>query len=111
MMTGEDYKKSLDDGRATYFEGTRIEDLAGHPLLGQTVDIVAQSYDRFYKPEADAVSDYMSVPGSAEELRARMEDHVDLLTHVTYASIMTLLTAADQIGDVRPEALSGSRLT
>lgn len=106
MMTGEEYKKSLDDGRATYFEGERIEGLAGHPLLGQTVDIVAQSYDRFYKPEPDAVSDYMSVPGSAQELRARMEDHVDLLTHVTYASIMTLLTAADQIGEVRPEGVA-----
>lgn len=105
MMTGEEYKKSLDDGRATYFEGNRIEDLAGHPLLGQTVDVVAGSYDRFYKPGEGAVSDYMSVPGSAEELRAGIEQHVDLLTHVTYASIMTLLTAADQIGDVRPEGV------
>lgn len=105
MMKGEEYKKSLDDGRATYFEGERIEDLAGHPLLGQTVDVVGQSYDRFYKPEEGAISDYMKVPGSAEELRASIEKHVDLLTHVTYASIMTLLTAADQIGDVRPEGV------
>lgn len=105
MMTGEEYKKSLDDGRATYFEGVRIEDLVGHPLLGQTVDVVAENYDRFYKPGDGAVSDYMSVPGSAEELRASIEQHVDLLTHVTYASIMTLLTAADQIGDVRPEGV------
>lgn len=105
MMTGEEYKKSLDDGRATYFEGNRIDDLAGHPLLGQTVDVVAQSYDRFYQPGEGAVSSYMNVPGSAEELRASIEEHVDLLTHVTYASIMTLLTAADQIGDVRPEGV------
>lgn len=105
MMTGDEYRKSLDDGRATYFEGEQVKDLPGHALLGQTVSVVAANYDRFYKPGKGAVSDYMSVPGSAEELRARMEDHVDLLTHVTYASIMTLLTAADQIGEVRPEGV------
>jgi hypothetical protein len=40
----------------------------------------------------------MKIPGSAEELREQVELHesVDLLTHVTYASIMTLLTAADR---------------
>jgi hypothetical protein len=29
MTTGEDYKQSLFDGRATYFEGERNEDLPG----------------------------------------------------------------------------------
>jgi hypothetical protein len=36
MMVGEEYKASLFDGRATYFEGERIEDLPGHPRLGIT---------------------------------------------------------------------------
>ena len=34
MLTGEQYKDSLNDGRATYFEGRRVEDLPGHPILG-----------------------------------------------------------------------------
>ena len=34
MLTGAQYKESLDDGRKTYFEGERIDDLVGHPLLG-----------------------------------------------------------------------------
>lgn len=107
MMTGDQYKESLDDGRATFFEGERIEDIPGHPLLGQTVKTIARGYDKFYSPEVDAVSSYMTVPGSAEELRERTTGHgdVDLLTHVTYASIMTLLTAADRISDVRPQAV------
>src|SRR5690606_9140104 len=48
---------------------------------------------------------FMKVPGSAKELREQVELHesVDLLTHVTYASIMTLLTAADRIEAVLPE--------
>ncbi len=105
MMTGEAYRKSLDDGRETYFEGKQVDDVANHPILGITVDSAAAGYDRFFKPEAGAVGDFMMVPGSAEELREQVELHetVDLLTHVTYASIMTLLTAADRIESELPE--------
>lgn len=105
MKTGEEYKQSLADGRATFFEGERVDDVVGHPLLGKTVNMVAETYDRFYKPEEGAISDYLTVPGSAEELKERTNTHVDLLTHVTYASIMTLLTASDRIADVRPESV------
>ncbi len=105
MMTGDQYKASLDDGRHVYFEGSRIDDLPGHPILGVKVDSSAQGYDRFYKPEDGAVGDFMVVPRSAQDLRAQVELHetVDLLTHVTYASIMTLLTAADRIESELPE--------
>lgn len=107
MMTGDQYKESLNDGRATFFEGEQVDDIVGHPLLGQTVETVAKGYDNFYSPEPDAVSSYMTVPSSADELRERTSGHdgVDLLTHVTYGSIMTLLTAADRISDVRPQAV------
>ena len=105
MMTGDEYRASLDDGRETYFEGERIENVAAHPMLGQTVDSAAAGYDRFYDPAPDAVGAFMKVPGSATELREQVELHesVDLLTHVTYASIMTLLTAADRIEGTLPE--------
>lgn len=107
MMTGEQYKASLNDGRATFFEGRRVDDIIAEPLLGQTAGVVADTYDRFYKPEPDAISDYMKVPGSATELWDQVAAHhdVDLLTHVTYASIMTLLTAADRISEKRPQAV------
>lgn len=105
MMTGDQYRASLDDGRETYFEGKPVENVATHEILGITVDSAAAGYDRFYKPEPGAVGEFMKVPGSAEELREQVELHetVDLLTHVTYASVMTLLTAADRIEDALPE--------
>ncbi len=105
MMTGDEYRASLDDGRATYFEGKQIFDLPGHPILGITVDSAAAGYDRFYDPALGAVGAFMAVPGSAKELREQVELHesVDLLTHVTYASIMTLLTAADRIEAKLPD--------
>jgi 4-hydroxybutyryl-CoA dehydratase/vinylacetyl-CoA-Delta-isomerase len=69
------------------------------------VDSAAAGYERFYDPTPGAVGAFMAVPGSAEELREQVELHetVDLLTHVTYASIMTLLTAADRIEPHLPE--------
>ena len=111
MMTGAEYRESLDDGRATYFEGQQVENLAAHPVLGKTVDVVADGYDRFYSAEPGATSEYMSVPQSGAELKARMALHheADLLTHVTYTAIMTLLTAADRIADARPRAVAQIR--
>ncbi len=105
MMTGNEYRASLNDGRETFFEGRLIEDVARDPILGITVDSAAAGYDRFYDPTPGAVGAFMKVPSSAAELREQVELHetVDLLTHVTYASIMTLLTAADKIEDTLPE--------
>ena len=105
MMTGDEYRVSLRDGRETFFEGEQIDDLPGHPILGQTVDSAANDYDRFYDPAPDAVGAFMAIPDSAAQLREQVELHetVDLLTHVTYASIMTLLTAADRIEAALPE--------
>ncbi|MFT7652849.1 MAG: 4-hydroxybutyryl-CoA dehydratase/vinylacetyl-CoA-Delta-isomerase [Limisphaerales bacterium] len=105
MMTGDEYRQSLNDGRETFFEGKQVTDLPGHEILGITVDSAAAGYDRFYNPEPGAVGEFMKVPSSADELREQVELHetVDLLTHVTYASVMTLLTAADRIEDKLPE--------
>ncbi len=105
MMTGDEYRASLNDGRETYFEGKRVDNVATDPILKITVDMAASGYDRFYKPGDDAVGDFMMVPSSTQELREQVELHetVDLLTHVTYASIMTLLTAADRLENDLPE--------
>ncbi len=105
MMTGDQYRESLNDGRETFFEGGQVADLPGHEILGITVDSAAAGYDRFYDATPGAVGAFMKVPGSADELREQVELHetVDLLTHVTYASIMTLLTAADRIEAKLPD--------
>lgn len=101
MRTGAQYRESLRDGRATYFEGKRVDDLAGHPILGPTVDEVAATYDRFHSPEPGATSPLMAVARSAEDLRARLPllHRADLVANVTYQSIMTLMTAAARLGD------------
>lgn len=105
MLTGTQYKESLSDGRATYFEGERIEDLPGHPLLGHAVSRVAAGYDWLAERAVDGRSPLSRVPGNPEELR-EMVDLVHasgMMAHVTYTSIMTLATAAGRIKDAAPQ--------
>jgi aromatic ring hydroxylase len=54
MMTGEQYRQSLVDGRQCYLDGELIKDPSEHPLLKPAVDSVAATYDRFYDPAPDA---------------------------------------------------------
>ena len=63
MMTGDQYRASLNDGRETYFEGRLVEDVAKDPILGITVDSGAEGYDRFYDPAPNAMGAFMKVPG------------------------------------------------
>ncbi|MCP3989674.1 MAG: 4-hydroxyphenylacetate 3-hydroxylase, partial [Actinomycetia bacterium] len=99
MLTGQQYKASLDDGRMTYFEGERIDDLVGHPLLGQTVDLTAKAYDKYYDPTPDAVSPLLGVPQSADDLRELIPllHDAGMMAHVTSTSIQTLKTAAGRM--------------
>ncbi|MDH3683463.1 MAG: 4-hydroxyphenylacetate 3-hydroxylase [Acidimicrobiia bacterium] len=104
MLTGAQYKESLDDGRRTYFEGERIDDLVGHPLLGQTAEFTARAYDKYYDPAPDAVSPLLSVPTSADDLRQLIPllHDAGMMAHVTSTSIQTLKTAAGRMADVKP---------
>ena len=95
MLTGEQYLASLDDGRATYFEGERVHDLPGHPLLGPAARTVAGGYDWRATQAVDGRSPLATVPANPEELRHMVDvvHHAGMMAHVTYTSIMTLATA------------------
>ncbi|MFV0259532.1 MAG: 4-hydroxyphenylacetate 3-hydroxylase N-terminal domain-containing protein, partial [Acidimicrobiales bacterium] len=107
MLTGRQYKDSLNDGRRTYFEGERIEDLPGHPILGQTAEFTARAYDKHYDPAPDAVSPLLGVPTSADDLRALipMLHDAGMMAHVTSTSIQTLKTAAGRMTETNPAYL------
>ena len=101
MMTSAEYFASLNDGRSIFFEGAHIEDLAGHPILGPAVAVVARCYDYFHSRNGE--TPLMAIARSGTDLKARLPllHHADLVAHVTYQSIMTLTTAAGRIGDAR----------
>jgi 4-hydroxybutyryl-CoA dehydratase / vinylacetyl-CoA-Delta-isomerase len=105
MLTGEEYKETLFDGRAVFFEGKRVDDIPAHPILGQTVDAVASGYDWCYEHAVDGRSPLAGVPSTPEELREKVDvvHQSGMLSHVTYTSIMTLATAAGRIKDTAPQ--------
>ncbi len=105
MLTGAEYKASLNDGRQTYFEGERVDDLIGHELLGQTAEVTANGYDAFYDPTPGAVSPLLEVPRSADDLRELIPllHHAGMMAHVTSTSIQTLKTAAGRMDGVKPD--------
>lgn len=105
MMTGQQYKESLNDGRRVFIEGKLVTDMANHPVFKVPVDIAAKLYDRGYDPNPDAVRDTTRILKSATDLRhhaTKLEDD-DILLEVTSASMMTLLTAAGRIEEKLPE--------
>ena len=75
MLTGAQYRSSLADGRATFFEGQRIDDLPGHPILGSAVERVAEGYDFLHA---------QSVDGSSSPLMGVPTSHPDITTYATF---------------------------
>ena len=105
MMTGEQYRESLRDGRNVFLEGQRIESLPEHPIYKVPVEIAAGLYDRGYDPTPGAIRDTIKTLRSPADLREHAEkmESGDILLEVTSASIMTLLTAAGRIEAALPE--------
>lgn len=44
IRTVEEYKQSLKDGRRVYIRGEKVDDVTAHPILGVSVDTVAQGF-------------------------------------------------------------------
>ena len=81
LMTAEDYKDSLRDGRTVYYRGKRVEDVTAHPVIGRAVEHAAIDYrmahDASDRPLAvvdgpgGACSRYYAVPRTPEDLLQR----------------------------------------
>ncbi len=104
MMTGDQYRASLVDGRRCFIDGERIDDPAQHPLLASAVDSVAATYDRFYDPDPHAFHPMYLVPRTSEDMDRRMQalGHSDI-TAGTTAACMALVEVAPALGKLRPE--------
>jgi 4-hydroxyphenylacetate 3-monooxygenase len=87
MRTGQDYLDSLNDGRAVFVDGERVENVATHPALAPATRVIAEGYDRarsdehrdvtVYADEAtgEEYSSMWRIPRSAEDLAARRRMH------------------------------------
>src|ERR1022692_446461 len=105
MLTGQEYRASLRDGRRVYFQGRLLEDLESEPALAAPLGAIAGNYDKYYSAAPGAVNPVLTAPRSPAELRDRIPVlmELDLALNVTYQSLMTLLVAAPKVAAVAPE--------
>jgi 4-hydroxybutyryl-CoA dehydratase/vinylacetyl-CoA-Delta-isomerase len=99
MLTGQEYLESLCDGRRTFHDGRRIEDVLSEPAFAVPARAIAAGYDRYYSPDPGAKNPLVIAPRSSDELRERAAviGEMDLALNTTYQSLMTLLTAAPRL--------------
>lgn len=104
MMTGEQYKESLRDGRKVFLAGRLLEDVTAEPLLRRSIDWTAENYDRYYQPGPDASGPYFFIPESVEDLRSQQDRQLDWAspTRTTSTSLLMLLTAASRMRSEYP---------
>ena len=126
LMTGEQYKESLRDGRRIIdSNGKVIEDVTAHPHLRRAVDTISETFDAQFDPETRDVTTYVDpddgrrystgwqVPTKKEHLERRRET-LRLSTRKTlgvfgrppdYGSTwaMGYLSIIDKIAEDRPE--------
>jgi 4-hydroxybutyryl-CoA dehydratase/vinylacetyl-CoA-Delta-isomerase len=69
VITGDEYRQSLRDGRAVWLEGHRVADVTAHPLLAKSVGWVASTYDR----HAGGLNPMFRIPTTEAELREQVE--------------------------------------
>ncbi len=80
LITAEQYKESLNDGREVYYKGEKVENVATHPDLSVPVDLMAIDYVMAEDPEyrdlavmespetGELISRYYHKPRNAEDL-------------------------------------------
>ncbi len=80
LMSPEQFKASLNDGRQLYYKGEKIEDVANHPELSVCVDSMAVDYHMAHDPAhkdlavvydeklGEDISRYFHVPEDKEDL-------------------------------------------
>ncbi|MCE0762792.1 hypothetical protein LWC35_07685 [Pseudonocardia kujensis] len=105
MLTGQEYKESLKDGRKVYFQGRLVEDMEAEPGLAVPLQSVADGYDKYYSSAPDARNPVVTAPRSVQELRDRIPElmELDLVLNVTYQSLMTVLVAAGRLAGAAPQ--------
>ena len=105
MMTGEQYRESLRDGRRIFSHGRRIDDVTTDPHTKLSVEWIADGYDQHYQPGDDAHGPYFFIPRSADELREQeeLQKNWDFPTISTASGLLMLLTASSRMRADLPE--------
>src|SRR4029079_6529542 len=107
MLTAEDYRQSIRDGRASYLEGRRIVDPVTHPLLRVSVDWVASTYEQTCSNVPGTRNPIFDLPATPAELDDQMNFLIEAdVTAASTAGCMALGNVAVRLAEAKPESVS-----
>ena len=114
LKTAADYVASLRDGRVTYWDGERIDDITGHPRFRVPIAVASRDYDyddaslgelRGYTTEEGGRAHRIyQVPRDEADLARRVE----LMNHTSIVGLvsgvyMALMSVKDAVEKVNPQ--------
>ena len=102
IITGDDYRSSLHDGRQVYYDGSLVADLSAHPRFAAAVDVTAASYDHAMEQRdaSDQPAQELEYPPTEADLRwqvhefAGLEGSRDMTRLSTYSGLLGMQTTA-----------------
>ena len=113
LKTPEEYVESLRDGRVTYWDGERIDDITRHPRFKVPIALTAADYEyadarhgtiRRYRTEQGGEAHRIyQIPREEGDLATRIEmmQHTSIATLVS-GVYMALMSVKDEVADVNP---------
>jgi 4-hydroxybutyryl-CoA dehydratase/vinylacetyl-CoA-Delta-isomerase len=114
LKTPQQYIESLRDGRVTYWDGERIDDITTHPRFQVPIAMTAKDYNyddpeyrnlRRYQTEDGSLAHRIyQIPRSEKDLADRVEmmGHSAIST-LTTGVFMALMSVKDQVAEVNPQ--------
>jgi 4-hydroxybutyryl-CoA dehydratase/vinylacetyl-CoA-Delta-isomerase len=114
LKTPQEYVQSLRDGRVTYWDGERIDDITRHPRFRVPIANTAKDYEydapelgdlrRYRTEDGSEAHRIFQIPRSEADLAKRVEllQHTSIGTAVT-GVYMALMSVKDQVGAVNPQ--------
>jgi 4-hydroxybutyryl-CoA dehydratase/vinylacetyl-CoA-Delta-isomerase len=108
MLTGDQYRASIRDGRKTYLAGERIDDVTANRLLGVSVQWVARTYDQHHASAPGTRNPMYTLPRSQAELAKQMQFLAEAdFTAATTAGCMALRELLPELRAIRAAYADG----
>jgi aromatic ring hydroxylase len=94
LRTGEEFKRSLDDGRALWVNGKRLNSVFDEPALSAGIDLLASMFDDQFRPEFADATTYVDPESGAVASRSwqvprTIADLEDRRKMIEYTSLKT----------------------
>src|SRR5215475_14598831 len=114
LKTPQQYIESLRDGRVTYWDGERIDDITTHPRFQVPIAMTARDYN-YDDPEYRSIRRYQTedggsahriyqIPHSEKDLADRVEMMGNsAISTLTTGVFMALMSVKDQVAEVNPQ--------